>query len=153
VIGTRVRRAVMAGAKLIVVDPTRIWRYADLYLQPRPGISLLLGMARVIVDELHDLDFIRSVARISGLGSLEPYNWTTWGSRDQSRADLPGGVFARKPAAILYGMGSPILPMARRRNDGGDLAMLTGSVGKPGVNPLRGRTVSSLGGLLIFGFV
>ena len=52
VIGTHVRRAVMDGASLIVANPIQIpmARYAQLFLQHRPGtdLALIMGIARVI---------------------------------------------------------------------------------------------------------
>jgi predicted molibdopterin-dependent oxidoreductase YjgC len=165
VIGTQVRRAVMAGAKLIVVDPFKIplARYADLYLQPRPGtnIPLLLGMARVIVDEkLHDQGFIRERCEDfeTFRASLEPYNLDyvaeITGIQPEQIFQAACLYATRKPAAILYGMG--IAHFANGTENVmtvGNLAMLTGSVGKPGsgVNPLRGQNnvqgVCDMGGL------
>ncbi|MCA9973350.1 MAG: molybdopterin-dependent oxidoreductase, partial [Anaerolineales bacterium] len=63
VIGQRIRRAARNGAKLIVANPKEIdlVREADLFIQHRPGsdVALLMGLARVIVDEgLQDAAFI-----------------------------------------------------------------------------------------------
>ena len=63
VLALRVKDAVKAGGKLIVANPKRIdlVRYADLFLQLRPGtdVALLMGIMRVIVDNgLHDEAFI-----------------------------------------------------------------------------------------------
>jgi formate dehydrogenase alpha subunit len=153
VIGTRVRRAVMNGAKLIVANPCRIplVKYADIHLQHRPGtdLALLLGMARIIVDDdLLDREFIaercenfeafkESLAQFD----LDFVSETT---------GVPGNLLVRaahlyatrRPASILYAMGitqhchgtDNVLAVA-------NLAMLTGNVGRPGagVNPLRGQ--------------
>jgi len=56
------------GQKLIVIDPrrTEAARYADLYLQPRPGEdpTLIAGMIHVIVEqELYDQAFVENDAR------------------------------------------------------------------------------------------
>ena len=64
VIGLEVKRAVFNGGKLIVANPRRIElvRFADIWLQHRPGsdVALLMGMMRVIVDEgLLDSSFIK----------------------------------------------------------------------------------------------
>ncbi|MBI4301099.1 MAG: molybdopterin-dependent oxidoreductase, partial [Chloroflexi bacterium] len=54
VVALQIIRAVRRGAKLIVVNPRWIdlCRFADLWLQPRPGtdLTLLAGMMRVILD-------------------------------------------------------------------------------------------------------
>ena len=53
VIGTRIRRAVRNGAKLIVADPRAIdlANIATLYIRQRPGtdIALLNGLAHIIL--------------------------------------------------------------------------------------------------------
>ena len=63
IIGQEVKKAARKGAKLIVANPREIdlVRFADLWLQHRPGsdVALLMGMMRVIVDEgLLDSAFI-----------------------------------------------------------------------------------------------
>jgi len=63
IIGSRLRRVLDQGAKLIVIDPrrTQLATRADLWLQPRPGtdLALALGMLKVIVDGgLHDWSFV-----------------------------------------------------------------------------------------------
>ena len=153
VIGTRVRRAVVSGAKLIVIDPFKIplARYATLFLQPQPGtnIPLLLGMARVIIDEkLHDQRFIdeRCENFDAFKASLEPYHLDyvaqVTGLAPEQIVEAACLYASHKPAAILYGMG---ITHYRTGTENvmtvGNLAMLTGNIGKPGsgVNPLRGQ--------------
>ena len=153
VIGLKIKKAVRKGAKLIVANPREIdlVRFATLWLRLKPGtdVPLLMGMARVIVDEgLADTKFIEercenfavfkeslkdfdveSVSRITGVPA-----------EDIVRA---ARLYATtKPASILYAMG------ITQHSHGTDnvlatanLAMLTGNVGKPstGVNPLRGH--------------
>ena len=63
VIGTRIRRAVRCGAKLIVADPRSIdlASIAALYVRQRPGtdIALLNGLAHIILKEgLEDKEFV-----------------------------------------------------------------------------------------------
>ena len=65
IIGSRLRRALDQGAKLIVIDPrkTGIASRADLWLQPRPGtdLALALGMLRVMVEEaLYERTFVEN---------------------------------------------------------------------------------------------
>nr|HID58643.1 formate dehydrogenase subunit alpha [Desulfobacterales bacterium] len=153
VIGTRVRRAVLNGARLIVANPCAIplTRFADVHLQHRPGtdLALLMGMARLIVDDdLVDKDFVakRCENFEAFRESLEPYDLEFV----SETTGVPGNLLVRaahlyaghKPATILYGMGitqhshgtDNVLAVA-------NLAMLTGNIGKPGsgVNPLRGQ--------------
>ncbi|MGD8212533.1 MAG: molybdopterin-dependent oxidoreductase, partial [Desulfobacterales bacterium] len=69
VTATFVKRAVVNGARLIIIDPkwTPLVKFADVWLQPRLGtdVALLNGLIRIIVSEnLTDEDFI--VHRIEG---------------------------------------------------------------------------------------
>jgi len=153
VIGLEVKKAVRQGGKLIVANTRRIDLVddADIWLRHRPGtdVALLMGMARVIVDEeLYDSAFIEE--RCENFDefkkSLEEFNldFVT------STTGVPAGdivtaarMYAQNsPAAILYAMG------ITQHSHGTDnviatanMAMLTGNVGKPsaGVNPLRGQ--------------
>ncbi len=154
VIGLEVKRAVRNGAKLIVANPRRIdlCRFADLWLQHRAGtdVALLMGMARVIVDEgLLDPDFV--LERTSGFEAfresleafdLESVERITGVPRDKIVA--AARMYAiHKPASLLYAMG---ITQHTHGTDNvlatANLAMLTGNVGKPssGVNPLRGQS-------------
>ena len=70
----RLRMARLRGQKLIVIDPrfTEVARFADLYLQPRPGEdpTLLAAILRVIVDEkLYDAEFV--ACHVAGFDALE----------------------------------------------------------------------------------
>jgi formate dehydrogenase alpha subunit len=153
VIGTRVRRAVVNGAKLIVIDPFKIpiAKYASLYLQPRPGsnIPLLLGIARLIIDNnWHDEAFIQERCENfeAFRASLEPYNLDyvseVSGVPAEQIFEAACMYATTKPAAILYGMGITHYSNGTENvMTIGNLAMLTGNIGKPGtgVNPLRGQ--------------
>ncbi len=153
IVGLEIKKAKSNGAALIVANPRRIplCDLADLWLRHRPGtdVALLLGMARVIVDEgLADLEFIRErcegyeefLASLSGFSLEEAASLT--GVPAQDIAQAARTYARRKPASIVYAMGitqhahgtDNVLALA-------NLAMLTGNVGKPssGVNPLRGQ--------------
>lgn len=165
VIGHRMRRASRNGATLIVANPKEIdlVRASDYFIQPKPGsdTALLMGMARYIVEnDLHDQEFIEKytenfAAFKESLDAFTPefVEETTGVPWDQIA--LVARIFAtRKPASIFYAMG------ITQHSHGTDnvmatanLALLTGSVGKPstGVNPLRGQNnvqgACDLGGL------
>jgi len=153
VLALEVKSAVAKGATLIVANPKDVdlRRHARYFLQHRPGsdVALLMGMARVIVDEgLFDEQFVaqrcegfdalreslgefdlESVARITGVAK-------------EKIAQAARCYATEKPASTLYAMGitqhthgtDNVLAVA-------NLALLTGNVGKPssGVNPLRGQ--------------
>src|SRR5512143_751443 len=153
VIGTRIRRAVRKGARLIVADPRAIdlTNIAAVHLRQRPGtdLALLNGMANIILKEgLEDKEFI--AARTEGFDewrkAVESYTparvaeITGVQVEDLfTAARLYGG---NKPGSICYAMGitqhtvghNNVLAIA-------NLAMLTGNIGKPGagVDPLRGQ--------------
>ncbi len=153
VIGFEIKQAIKNGAHLIVANPVKIplVRYADIYLQQKPGtdVMLLSAMCKIIIDEkLFDESFIaeRTEGFDALVESLKDFDL------DQAAAvtGVPQGdirVAARlyatsKPASILYAMG------ITQHSHGTDnvsaianLAMLTGNIGKPGagVNPLRGQ--------------
>lgn len=153
VIGTRIRRAVRKGAKLIVADPRSIdlASIATVHIRQRPGtdIALLNGLAHIILKEgLEDKEFIAN--RTEGFDewckTVESYT----PARVSEITGVPvddlftaARLYAgNKPSAIFYAMGitqhtvghNNVLAVA-------NLAMLTGNLGKPGagVNPLRGQ--------------
>ncbi len=153
IIGLEVKKAVDNGAKLIVANPREIdmVRWAYLWLRHKPGsdVALLMGMAKVIVDEkLVDNSFIKERCEnfdafkrsLSGF-SLDFVERTT-GVPKEKLVEAARVYATNKPSSILYAMG------ITQHSHGTDnviatanLAMLTGNVGKPstGVNPLRGQ--------------
>jgi formate dehydrogenase alpha subunit len=153
VIGTRIRRAVRKGAKLIVADPRSIdlATVATVHLRQRPGtdLALLNGLANVILKEgLEDKEFI--AARTEGFDEWRKVVEQYTPARVSEITGVPieelvlaAQLFAgNKPSAICYAMGitqhtvghNNVLAVA-------NLAMLTGNIGKPGagVDPLRGQ--------------
>ncbi|MAH22135.1 MAG: formate dehydrogenase subunit alpha [Thaumarchaeota archaeon] len=153
VIGFNVKKAVHRGGKLIVANPHRIRlvRFADVWLRQRPGtdVALLMGMAKVIVDDgLFDSSFInercenfdvfQETLKDFDLASAEKITGVP-----QSQIAEAALIYAtNSPASILYGMG--ITQHAHGTDNVSaiaNLAMLTGNIGKPasGVNPLRGQ--------------
>ncbi len=153
IIGLQIKKAVDNSAKLIVANPGKIdlCRFADIFLQHRPGtdVALLMGMMRVIVDEgLSDLSFIEKCTENiedfkSSLSSfdLDFVEQTTGVSREKI-IEAARTYATCNPATILYAMG---ITQHSHGTDNvlatGNLALLTGNIGKPGagVNPLRGQ--------------
>jgi formate dehydrogenase alpha subunit len=153
VIAAKMKEAVRNGAKLIVANPKEIelCRFADIFLQHKPGtdVPLMMGMARVILDEgLHDEAFVgENTENFEAFKkSLESY--------DLGFVEEVTGVPAEKikEAARLYALNSPagiFYAMGITQHTHGtenvlatsNLALLTGNVGveSAGVNPLRGQ--------------
>lgn len=165
VIGQRMRRAARNGAKIIVANPKEIdlVRSASYFIQHKSGsdVALLMGMARYIIEnDLHDKEFIaeRCENFEAFEESLEPFTpefveeitGVSWEEIGQVAR-----IYAtNQPSSIFYAMG---ITQHTHGTDNvmatANLAMLTGSVGKPstGVNPLRGQNnvqgACDLGGL------
>ncbi len=153
VIWLEIKQAQDRGARLIVANPRRIplVRYADLWLQHKPGtdVALLMGMMRVIVDEgLLNSAFIgeRCENFEEFKESLKSFDLDTvteiTGVSGDKITEAARLYATNSPATILYTMG---ITQHTHGTDNvmatADLAMLTGNVGKPGtgVNPLRGQ--------------
>ena len=153
VIALEIKKAQKKGAKLIVANPREIelCQTADIWLRHRPGsdVALLMGMARVIVDEgLHDKQFIENRCE-----NFDAFKNSLAGFDISRVADLTGVQGDEiKRAARIYAMGTPatlLYAMGLTQHSHGtdnvlgtaNLAMLTGNIGKPstGVNPLRGQ--------------
>jgi formate dehydrogenase alpha subunit len=153
VIAAKMKEAVRKGAKLIVANPKEIdlCRFADLFLQFKPGtdVPLMMGMAKVILDEgLHDEKYIKE--RCENFDafkeSLNGYDLDfvekTTGVPKEKVVQASRMYAKNSPAGIFYAMG------ITQHSHGTDnvlatsnLALLTGNVGKEsaGVNPLRGQ--------------
>ncbi len=153
VIGLEIRKAVREGSKLIIVNPKEIplCRLPHLRLPLRPGtdVALLMGMAKVILDEgLLDEEFIaaRTTNFTAFKKSLEIFSL-------EQAAEITGVTAeAIREAAQLYARSKPSLifwSMGITQHSHGHsnvwalahLALMTGNYGKPGagVAPLRGH--------------
>ena len=152
-IASRIMRAKDKGAKIIVADPREIQLalLGDLYLPLRPGtnVALVNAMAKVILDRgLENKDFLAQ--RVEGFDVFkealkdfsldEAEKITGVPAKDIEKAAV---MYAESGAsAIVYAMGitqhttgtDNVLALA-------NLALITGSIGRPGtgVNPLRGQ--------------
>lgn len=161
VFGSRMKRRLRAGAKLIVADPRRIQLVrtphieAEHHLQLLPGtnVALINAMAHVVVTEgLVDREFVEercdtaSFARWEAtiadpINSPEAMEPITGVPAEEIRAAARLYATANN-AAIYYGLGvtehsqgsTMVMGMA-------NLAMATGNIGRDGVgvNPLRGQ--------------
>ena len=153
VIALKIKEAKENGAMLIVANPKEIdlCRYADIFLQHRPGsdVALLMGMMRVIVDEgLLDEAFIEKScenfqAFKESLNNFDlDFVQETTGIARKKIIEAARSNAINKPAAIFYAMG---ITQHTHGTDNvlatSNLALLTGNIGKPstGVNPLRGQ--------------
>jgi formate dehydrogenase major subunit len=153
IIAMRINEAVRKGAKLIVANPREIelCRWADLFLQMKPGtdVPLMMGMAKIIVDEgLEDTVYIKDrcenfdeFKKSLDLFPLDKVEKITGVPREKI-TEAARMYATNNPASILYAMG------ITQHSHGTDnvlatanLALLTGNVGKEfsGVNPLRGQ--------------
>jgi len=154
VIGGAVKRAVRAGtARLIVLDPrrTELTLLADVHLRPRGGTdaAVLNGLAHVLVEEgLLNETFIRE--RTEGFDAFRASLHAFAPERVEALSGVPAEDLRR--AARLYGRARSAMMfhgMGMTQHTTGtenvlaicNLALLTGSVGRPGtgVNPLRGQ--------------
>ncbi len=159
VFGSRIKRRLRQGARLIVVDPRRTDLVrsphveADYHLPVRPGtnVAVVNAFGHVVVTEgLVDVDFV--TARCEGFAEWAAFIAEPEHS-PEAVADVTGipaadlraaaRLYATAPnASIYYGLGvtehsqgsTMVMAMA-------NLAMATGNIGRPGVgvNPLRGQ--------------
>lgn len=161
VFGSRLKKRLRAGAKLIVADPRRIDLVrsphveAAHHLQVRPGtnVALVNALAHVIVTEgLVDRDFVAARCEAEAFATWEAFIAEERNSpeatetytgipakevRGAARLFATGGN-----AAIYYGLGVTEHSQGSTMVMGlANLAMATGNIGRDGVgvNPLRGQ--------------
>ena len=153
VIGAKIKKALRAGAKLVVVDPrkTEIACLADVHLQLRPGtdVALLNALLKVIIDEdlldrayidAHTENFLtvrEAVSRYTAEYAAAITGVPPEEIRKAARMYGEAGC-----GAIFYTMG---ITQHRSGTDNvkciANLALATGNLGRPGtgINPLRGQ--------------
>ncbi|ALS62786.1 formate dehydrogenase subunit alpha [Pandoraea norimbergensis] len=161
VFGSRMKKRLREGAKLIVIDPRRIdlvkspHIHADYHLQLRPGtnVAMVNALAHVIVTEgLMADDFIAERCEDRAFGQ-----WRDFVSRAENSpeaTEVHTGVPAHLVrgaarlyatggnAAIYYGLGVTEHAQGSTTVIGiANLSMATGNIGREGVgvNPLRGQ--------------
>ncbi|WP_330180560.1 formate dehydrogenase subunit alpha [Nocardia sp. NBC_01503] len=154
VVGARITHRVLAGARLIVIDPRRtgLAEIASVHLGGRPGsnVAVFNGLARVLLDEgMADLEYLG--ARTGGLAELielledyPPERVAEISGVSVQSLRTAARLFGRaEHPVILYGLG---VTEHAHGTDGvrtlANLALLRGTVGTPGgcgVLPLRGQ--------------
>lgn len=161
VFGSRLKRRLREGAKLIVIDPREIELVnaphvsAEYHLPVRPGanVAVMNALAHVIVEEgLEDRDFIQARCEEPAFSDWLAFIKGAENSPENSEqhtgipaADLRAAAILYAKAgngAIYYGLGvtehsqgsTTVMSIA-------NIAMLTGNIGREGVgvNPLRGQ--------------
>ncbi len=161
VFGSRLKRRLREGAKLIVIDPRGIELVAaphvqaDFHLAVNPGgnVALLNALAHVIVSEnLHDMPFIEARCDLASFArwldfirapehAPEALEKVTGVPAAQVRGAARLYADAAN-AAIYYGLGVTEHSQGSTAVMGiANLAMLTGNLGREGVgvNPMRGQ--------------
>lgn len=154
VVGARITQRVLAGAKLIVIDPRRtgLADLADVHIQARPGsnVAVFNALAHLLITHgCIDRDFLAE--RTTGLTELTELVKDYHPGRVADIADVPqnplreaGRLFgeAQRPI-IVYGLG---VTEHMHGTDGVrtlvNLALLRGAIGTDGccgVLPLRGQ--------------
>ncbi|MEM7358331.1 MAG: formate dehydrogenase subunit alpha [Pseudomonadota bacterium] len=161
VFGSRLKKRLREGAKLIVVDPRRIDLVssphikADHHLKLMPGtnVAFINTIAHTIVrDNLHDLDFVKNRCEIDAFDEWLEFIKDPQHAPENTEsitgipaADLIAAAHLYATAgngAIYYGLGVTEHSQGSTTVMGiANLAMLTGNIGRPGVgvNPLRGQ--------------
>jgi formate dehydrogenase major subunit len=161
VFGSRLKKRLRQGAKLIVVDPRRIdlvktpHVQAAHHLQLKPGtnVAVMTSLAHVIVTEkLYDEAFIRERCDWDEFQDYAEFVSDPRHAPEATEANtgVPAAELraaARTYAgggngAIYYGLGVTEHSQGSTAVIGiANLAMLTGNIGRPGVgvNPLRGQ--------------
>lgn len=154
VVGARIKQRVIAGARLVVVDPRRIELagYADVHLRPRPGtnVAVFNGLAAELIRSGR-IDEAFVADRTEGFDELRELLAAYTPDAVEEISGVPAADLAR--AAALYGDGEAraiVWGLGITEHAHGtegvrtlcNLATLTGSVGTPdgcGANPLRGQ--------------
>jgi formate dehydrogenase major subunit len=153
VAGARIRQAVLAGTRLVVVDPrrTELAELADVHLALKPGtnVALLNAIACAMVEAgLVNRGFVSG--RVDGWAAFEPFVRTQTPERFEAVTGVPAA--AVREAAWLYGTAERPLALhglgLTEHHQGREgvlalcnLALLAGAVGRPGagVNALPGQ--------------
>jgi len=151
--GTRLRRAVLNGARLVAASPYKVAvaRYADLHLSYYPGSepALIAGIVKMLLDAKSiDSAFADKYSYAIGdlKRSLTPYHLDyvskTTGVHAETLAEAACIIGEAATVSILYGLGLIQADEAPQALQGlVTLAHIKGSFGKPGcgIAPLYGN--------------
>jgi len=157
VTATFVKRGVVNGAKLIIIDPkwTPLVKYADVWLQPRLGtdVALLNGLMHIIISEnLVDKEFIKNRVE-GGMQAFEKLNELVSNYTPETVSDITGiapekiqsaaGMYAEAGRSLIAtGMGiSQQVTGTHTVFSLINMCLITGQIGKvgAGINPPRGQ--------------
>ena len=150
VLAVPVKKAVRAGAQVIVIDAreTEMTRYATEWLRPHPGTEpvLLAGMARTIMDEaIEDQEYV--IQNCSGADELKHSLWdfdlevvSRVTGVEVTQICRAARILAENaPASVLFGVDTvPVASQAALTNAIVNLSLITGNLGRPsaGIYPL-----------------
>lgn len=153
VLGSKIRRAVRQGAKLIVVDPRKIdlAKKAQVHLQIKPGTNVAFanGMMHIFIEDgLADMEFIKT--RTEGFEELAkivkdytPKKVAQICGIDEDDLRRAAHLYAKaKKAPLMYCLG---VTEHTTGTEGvmslSNIAMMVGKIGRSGcgVNPIRGQ--------------
>jgi formate dehydrogenase alpha subunit len=153
IIGGRIMRAKLNGAKLIVIDPrvTRLAQVADLHLQLNIGtnIALLNGLINIILQRnWQNEEFLSK--RVEGFDELQEQvahypieDVTEITGVDGSKLVEAAFLYSQANTAFLaYGMGiTQFISGTNNVIAVSNLALICGQIGREGtgINPLRGQ--------------
>jgi formate dehydrogenase alpha subunit len=152
VVGARILQQARRGTPLCVIDPRRIelCDFAALHLQVRPGanVALFNALAKLLLESgRQDLAYLD--ARCEGLETLRAFTAALSLEACARDAGVPlealrraADLLAEGPTLFVWGLGlSELVQGTASVMALANLAMLTGSIGRPGagVLPLRGQ--------------
>jgi len=153
VAATFVKDAVLAGAKLIVIDPRRtdMVDFADMFIQLKVGsdVALMNGLMNVLIHEnLYDKKFVESCT--TGFEELKQKVMEYTPERAAKISGIPADTIrelartmaSTKPAMLMYTLGiTEHICGVNNVMTCANLQMLLGNVGFEGggVNPQRGQ--------------
>ena len=151
VVGARLLQQARRGACLLVIDPRRIdlCDFAALHLAVRPGanVALFNALAKLLLESGRvDAEYL--AARCEGLPALRAFAGSLSLEACARDAGVPVASLQRAadmlagPSLFVWGLGLSELVQGTASVMGiANLAMLTGSIGRPGagVLPLRGQ--------------
>ena len=153
VFGARIKQAVLAGCRLIVLDPrnTEIARLADVHLPVRPGsnVAVINALQHVLIEEdLIDPDFIgRCAEGLDDVRSTVAGCTPEWAAKiaaiDPDLIRRAARLYVSGRASqILWGLGVTEAGHGSNAVFGMiNMAVMTGNIGRPGTGacPIRGQ--------------